>query len=181
MKNKLIALIAITLVSVAAAVSQSKPGRTKFTSFYSNFTTSCRTWAGEGGTDGYSLCRGPGGYRIRIYYSAASVHYNAEIAKDDTSNFPIAMLDIFSNEERKTRVEWRLANGKPFAVIMRIPTYAKPVKDFDYYGPVNGHQLVVKGLKGIDLETSVDAKEPNANVRARQHADAAYLKTLVKN
>lgn len=180
MKNKLIGAVAVTILCITAAFSQAKSSKPRFTSVYTNFTTSCRNFSGEGGSDGYSLCRGPGGYRVRIYYSAAAVHFNAEIAKDDSSNFPIAMLDMGS-EDRKTRLEWRLANRKPFAVIMRIPTYGKPVKDDDYFGPINGHQLVVKGLKGIELDSNVNAKDANANAKARELADAAYLSSQPKN
>jgi hypothetical protein len=78
-------------------------------------------------------------------------------------------------DDRKTKVEWRTANGKPFAMIMRIPTYGK-AKEGEYFGPVNGEQLFVRGLKGFDFETTVDAKTPNANARARELADAEYLK-----
>jgi hypothetical protein len=179
MKNFSIAVLLI-LACTGFVLSQGKAARPRFGSVYSNLTTNCRNWAGEGGSDGYSICRGPGGYRIRVYYSAASVHYNAEIAKDETSNFPIAMLAI-GFDDRKTRLEWRTANGKPFAVIMRTPTYADPIKEGEYYGPKNGETLVIKGLKGVDLDTSVAAKGLDANKTAREMADMAYLKTLHKD
>jgi hypothetical protein len=179
MKNFSIAVLLI-LACTGIALSQRKPAAPTFASVYTNFTTSCKNFDGEGGTDGYSVCRGPGGYDIRVYFSAASSHYNAEMRKEESSNFPIAMLPVDFND-RKTRVEWRTANGKPFAVIMRTPTYADPIKEGEYYGPVNGGRLVIKGLKGIDVDTSVDVKTPNANKAAREIADAAYLKTLKQN
>jgi hypothetical protein len=67
-----------------------------------------------------------------------------------------------------------MANGKPFAVIMRIPTYAAPTKDTDYWGPVNGAKLIIRGLKGFDIDEEVDAKLPDSNARAREISDAAY-------
>ena len=172
MKN-IFTVTALIFACAIIGLSQAKP---KFSSAYSNFTTSCKNFDGSNGSDGYSICRGPGGYRIRVYYSAASSHYNAELAKDDNGNFPIAMLAI-GFDDRKTRVEWRLANGKPFAVIMRTPTYADPQKEGEYYGPVNGSRLVIVGLKGIELDEEINTKEPNANAKARELADAAYLKS----
>lgn len=174
MKNIIFA-IALILTVAGCAAAQARTAKVRFASVYSNFTTDCKNFDGEGGSDGYSLCRGPGGYRIRIYYSAASTHYNAEIAKDETSNFPIATASIGHND-RKTRVEWRTANGKPFAVIMRVPTYAAPTNEMEYYGKVNGSKLVIAGLKGIEIEGEVNASEPNPNAKAREIADAAYLK-----
>lgn len=170
--RKILLVTAIILACAIAEFSQAKP---KFASVYSNFTTNCKNFDGENGSDGYSLCRGPGGYRIRVYYSAASSYYNAELVKEEGSNFPIAMADLNFND-RKTRVEWRTADGKPFAVIMRVPTYAGPKKETDYYGPVNGHTLVVVGLKGVAVDATINAAEPNANAKARELADAAYLK-----
>jgi hypothetical protein len=172
-------LIITTLAAIilAFAVAETTPAqaKVKFSSVYSNLRSNCKSFDGENGSDGYSICGGPGGYRIRVYYSAASVHYNAEIAKGENSNFPITMLAI-SFDDKRTRLEWRLANGKPFAVIMRTPTYAAPVEEYEYYGPVNGERLVVRGLRDIELDGAVDGRVPNANTVARELADAAYLK-----
>lgn len=169
--KKIFVITAIVFAFAVAGLAQAKP---KFTSFYSNFTTNCKDYDGSNGSDGYSICRGPGGYRIRHYYAAAATIYVAEIKGDDT-NYGFPMLDLKFNDQ-KTKVEWRLANGKPFAMIMRIPTYGTP-KDGEYFGPVTGEQLFVRGLKGFDFETSVDARSPGANAKARELADAAYLKS----
>lgn len=145
----------------------------KFTSVYTNLKTTCRSFDGSNGSDGYSVCKGPGGYQVRIYYSAAATHINTEIKGKD-ENFPMATASIGFNWDR-TRLEWRLANGKPFAVIMRIPKYAEAA-DGEYFGKVIGQELVVTGLKGFDgLKTTIDAKTAGANSLAREAADSEYL------
>ena len=41
-----------------------------------------------------------------------------------------------------------------------------------------GESLVVKGLKGFEeIEFEIDAKNPQANVKARQMADSGYAKS----
>jgi hypothetical protein len=80
--------------------------------------------------------------------------------------------------DQKRRIEWRLANGKPFAVIYRI-VKSKTEQPEEMWRPENrgGELLVIKGLKGyehIDLE--LDAATPDANVKAREMADSAYAR-----
>ncbi|MBK7394321.1 MAG: hypothetical protein IPI64_13650 [Chloracidobacterium sp.] len=171
MKLKAFILAAIAIACFAVSISaQGKPAP-KFTSVYTSLKTTCRDFDGSNGSDGYSICKGPGGYTVRIYYSAASTHFNAE-RKD--GSFPIATAS-FGFIWEKTKLEWRLANGKPFAVIIRIPKYGEPA-DGEYYGKVNGQELVVAGLSGFeDLRTKVDAKTAGANALAREAADSAYL------
>ena len=171
MKNFIILVLMLTLASAANA--QKAAAKTTFTSVYSNFTTDCKNYDGSNGSDGYSICRGPSGYKIRHYYAAAATIYNAELKGDDQSySFP--MLDLKFNDQ-KTKIEWRMANGNPFAMIMRIPTYAPAAGD-EYFGAVNGEVLFIRGLKGFDFEAKVDAKAPNANAKARELADAEYAK-----
>jgi len=80
----------------------------------------------------------------------------------------------------KRKVEWRFANGKPFAVIFRIDvTKGSSADGIDMWSKENktGEALVVKGLKGFEhIDFEVDAKTPNANAKAREMADAAYAK-----
>jgi len=165
---------AIILSLAAAGFSQQKAARkTVFTSSYTSFARGCRVTPGEGGTDGYSICRGPGRYQVRVYYSAATTQINAEI-RDAGDNFPLATLSL-SYEPGKSNIEWRLANGKPFAVILRVPTYEETPPDGEYFGKVNGAELIVKGLKGYtNIDASINTKRPNANAEARAVADKGF-------
>ncbi|MEO8572744.1 MAG: hypothetical protein ABI481_02155 [Pyrinomonadaceae bacterium] len=145
---------------------------TRFTSAYTSLGAGCKTLSGKNGTDDASLCRGVGGYQIRVYGSAALVHINAEMKGEEGSE-SLATLSVDFNES-KTRVEWRLANGKPFAVILRVPKYGDPTDDNPYFGKVVGEQLIIRGLKGYEIDLAVDAKTANANAKARELADKAY-------
>jgi hypothetical protein len=75
---------------------------------------------------------------------------------------------------KQKNVEWRLANGKPFAVIMRMYDYAG-TPECNTAGKITGSSLIVKGLKGFEsIDQSVDGNTPNANVKARELADKGY-------
>jgi len=172
MKMKIFVSVAITVASFAvSAAAQVKPP--KFTSVYTNLATGCKNYPGSNGSDGYSICKGPGGYQVRIYYSAATTQINAEKKGTDHS-FPIATASI-GFDWAKQKLEWRLANGKPFAAIFRIPIYGEPAEG-EYFGKVTGSQLVVAGLLGFEvLDAKIDAKTAGANELAREAADSAYL------
>lgn len=152
---------------MAAATYAQKPVR--FTSAYTRLDGGCKTLRGSGGTDDAFLCKGIGGYKVRVYFSAATMQINAERGEE---NSPLATLDVGFDQSRMT-VEWRLANGKPFAVIMRVPIYADP-KPGEYFGPVVGQQLKVIGLGPLEINETVDAATANANRKARNAADKAY-------
>ncbi|MFM9904100.1 MAG: hypothetical protein ACKVQJ_05950 [Pyrinomonadaceae bacterium] len=175
MKLRSLLFAALAISCFAFSICAQKAASVKFTSVYTSLATTCRSYDGSNGSDGYSICKGPSRYQVRIYYSATTTQFAAERkGKDD--NFPIATAGIGFNWN-KTKLEWRLANGKPFAVIIRIPKYAEPAGDGDYgFSKVIGSELVVAGLFGFeDLKTSIDAKTPKANDLAREAADAEYL------
>ena len=101
---------ALGLVANAVTMAQ-KP--VKFTSVYSSLNKGCKTLRGGPGTDDASLCRGPAGYEVEVYFSAATMQINAEKRGSDKSA-GLATLDL-TFDDRRTTLEWRLANGKPFA------------------------------------------------------------------
>jgi hypothetical protein len=83
------------------------------------------------------------------------------------------------NYNAKRKIEWRLANGKPFAVIFRIDKARREVDPAEMWRPENktGEYLLVNGLKGYEhIEFEVDARSPNANAQARDLADRAFMK-----
>jgi hypothetical protein len=181
MKIKIVFITALLGSMLAGSVAaQTKPAVTKFTSVYTNLSRSCKTLPGRDGTDDASLCKGAGNYQVRLYYSAASSHINAEVKGTDDS-ISLATLSV-GFDESKTTLEWRLANGKPFAVIMRRPIYSENVAEGEYFGKVMGQKLVVIGLIGFGdaITGEVDAKTPNANVKARELADKAYTAAKAK-
>jgi hypothetical protein len=161
----------IILLTLAASASAQKPVR--FSSVYTRLDgKGCHTIRGEHGADDAQQCKGVGGYDVEIYYSAATMQI-AAIRNRDEQGAGIATLNL-DFDYTKTRLEWRLANGKPFAVIMRAPVYDKPKKG-EYFGKVIGQQLIVAGLVGFDVDENIDAKLSDANARAREAADRSFL------
>lgn len=166
-------IIAVMIAISAICISAQKT--TKFTSVYTNLDgKTCKFYDGKDGQDGLTLCKGPGKYQVRIYSSATMTHIVAELKGTDDS-YSLASVSLDFNQSR-SNVEWRLANGIPFAAIFRAPTYGEP-NEFGGPGKKTGEQLVVVGLKGHDdIEATIDAKTPNANVKAREAADSKFWK-----
>lgn len=167
--------LALVFVIAISAICVSAQKTTKFTSIYTNLDgKTCKFYPGGDGQDGMSLCKGPGKYQVRIYSSATMTHIVAEL-KGATENYGLANVSLDFNQV-KSNVEWRLANGVPFAAIFRAPTYAEP-NEIGAPGKKTGENLIVVGLKGHDdIEATIDAKTPNANVKAREVADGKYAK-----
>jgi hypothetical protein len=165
------------LVLFISSVEAQKTNQTapKFSSRYTNLRKDCKVTPGENGSDGSSDCRGVGGYRILIGYSAAAEMIAAELP-DKSGNIMLDTHDIFSDYS-KIKIEWRMANEKPFAVIMRVFKYGDEKKnEYDYWGKKIGEELKVIGLKGFEnIDFRVDAKTPDANLKARELADSGFL------
>ena len=180
-----IPLTSILLLIAVAATSSARlappttgapaPSATRFSSAYTNLTK-CGSGmtkkeereAEKNGSDIPTRCKGYGGYDVYIYYSACASIFTLD--KGD-ENISLGMQTV--NWTQKT-VEWRLANGKPFAVIMRVYDYAGD-NLCESNGKTTGSSLIVKGLKGYELDETVDVKStPNPNAKARELADKAY-------
>lgn len=169
------------VLSLSVAVAAQSP---VFSSLYTNLKTDCRDAfklkkGEENGSDMPLKCKGYGGYEINIGYSASSSQFSINrIGKSDEDVVVSTMQPI--DYDLKRKVEWRLANGKPFAVIYRIDLSKGDTSDpIGMWSKENetGESLVIKGLKGFEhIELELNAKTPNANVKAREMADAAYAK-----
>jgi hypothetical protein len=144
----------------------------KFSSLYSNLDKDCKAIGGKD-EDQASDCRGIGGYRIFISPTAALLFISAN-APDKKTSISLVSQD-FDFDQQKRKVEWRIANGKPFAVIMRVNKYDDVADNIHYLGKKTGEELIVKGLKGFEqIDFTVDAKTPNSNQKARDLADQGY-------
>lgn len=173
MKNLTIALICLCFFIGSSNAQNVKTSALKFSSAYTNLDKDCKTIKGSGGTDDASDCRGVGGYRIYISAAAAALFIAAE-TPDKKDSIPLASQN-FDFDQRKTTVEWRTINGKPFAVIMRVANYAETTDPDAYFGKKTGEKLIVRGLKGFEnIDFEVDARAANANVKARELADNGY-------
>jgi hypothetical protein len=163
-----------------AATTTAAPaqGADRFTSAYtaltkcgSGMTKKEEKEAEEHGSDIPTRCKGYGGYDVYIYYSACSSNFSLE--KGD-ENIPLGMQAI---DWKQKNVEWRMANGKPFAIILRVYEYAGN-DACSTGGKITGESLIVKGLKGFEhIDETVNVKgTPNPNLKARELADKGYAK-----
>jgi len=158
-----------------ASFTQTPLTRTRFSSRYtaltkcgSGLTKKEEKEAEEHGSDIPTRCKGFGGYDVYIYYSACSSIISLDRADEVT---PLATQAV---DWKQKTVEWRMANGKPFAVIMRVYEYAGDDQCADG-GKITGEYLMIKGLKGYEhIDETVKKGTPNPNLKARQLADKAY-------
>lgn len=145
----------------------------KFSSVYTNLDKDCTSEGGEEGGHVSTTCKGVGGYQIHYFDSAAALHFAVEtLGGEDRINLTTQPL---SYETQTRKIEWRMANGRPFALIMRVNTFE--VGDDAIPGKITGEYLIVKGLgKFSKIDFEVSAKTKNANKEARKLADNGYLK-----
>jgi hypothetical protein len=163
---------------LAPAPVVSAQGATRFSSVYSALTK-CGSGmtkkeereAEKHGSDIPTVCKGYGGYSVDISYSACSSSFSVEKGEERIS------LGMQAVDWKQKTVEWRMANGKPFAIIMRVYDYAGD-ESCATGGKITGESLIVRGLKGFDhIDETVQVKgTPNPNLKARELADKGYAK-----
>ncbi len=171
-------LFSIQVVGANPFDEEFKPDQNAyFSSNYTNLNSDCESSGGEDGGHVSTVCKGIGGYRINYFDSAANLNFSVETF--DSEN-PINLGSQPLSYDTKTRkVEWRLANGRPFAVIMRMNKFE--TNDEGLPGKITGEYLLVKGLQKFEhIDFEVDAKKPNANEKARESADKAYQEKSVQ-
>jgi hypothetical protein len=161
--NKIFATALLSLFLAPAYAA--KP--IKFTSVYTDLSKDCQFEDDsdlQEGTDAPLRCKGPGAYGLYIFFSASSNILSVEKVKsNETLDFQIEIPDF-----ERGKIEWRLADGVPFAVIARS-------------GSPMGNSLKTleaRGLTGFEkIEISLSPKKvSNTNQEVRKQVDAAYLK-----
>lgn len=181
---KKIAIIALQLfLAVGLCLAQSTPEgkQVKFSSVYTDLNTQCRsalTKAEEKeveqrGDDIPMVCKGYGGYEISLASHGAMTQFEVRI-KTGNEIKSVVQETLYIGDPIYTRkVEWRLANGVPFAVI-----YRRDVNEETGDSAIKkkiGEALRVAGLKDERIDFEVDVKKtPNPNEEARRLADKAY-------
>ena len=181
MKSRLLWALLVCSLLVGGAYARKSTANTQakpvFSSQYtaltkcgSGMTRKEEREAEKHGSDIPSKCKGLAGYAVDISYSACASSFSLTRGDENIS------LGMQAVDWKQKTVEWRLADGKPFAVIMRIYEYAG--NDLcSSAGKIKSESLMVQGLKGFEhIEESVDAKTPNANAKAREIADKGYAK-----
>jgi hypothetical protein len=156
-------ILSLLLTAMPAAAQKSISGsKTKFSSVYTDTQKDCR------GEEPLFTCKGYGGYQIKIGIGGVFADARVESLKSE-DGLPIADRQSIA---WNPVIEWRMANGKPFALIVRTE-----VNDPDADIPKKiGEQLAVIGLPGFEeIGETIDAKEPKANEKARELADKGFL------
>jgi hypothetical protein len=170
----------------STAATATAAGGSAFTSAYTDLNKDCEPAfkdeeVGEG-QDMPLKCKGYGGYYISIGYSAWASHLAVQMEGDEKLLIGLVNEGISYSDEPGQKVEWRMAGGNPFAVIVRVSSYdeakAETAGDNPYQAKYKtGEALVVKGLKGYErIDFKVDARDPKANEKVREMADSNYAK-----
>lgn len=175
MKN-FILLVVFTFLCAFSANAQVA----KMSSVYTNLKVDCKPESKVVADEVPFICKAVGGFRILINPAGA---WAETIDVVDAQKETVATLGTHGygySTAPKRAVEWRMANGKPFAVIFRVNTYNadKAMEDGDspYLEKYKtGEKLIVRGLTGYSqIDFEVDAKEKNANVKAQKLADENF-------
>lgn len=180
MKKKIIGIAILFLFGLTLSDNlPSAAAQTRFTSVYTKNISKCGSGATKReekemenrGQDIPTECSGPGGYKLFIGYSCCASYFSV-IRGDDQINLFTESLDW-----KQQTAEWRLADGKPFAIIIRYNTHDIDV-DTALMTGVKGEFLKVKGLKGFEnIDSDIDVRTAkNPNVEARRIADAGFGK-----
>jgi len=141
-----------------------------FSSKYTDLSKDCK-WAFKEkelreGQDNSLSCRADGDYYLGFDFAANATGVWVSNTKAD---FHLGTFVIPSAAKRM--IEWRMANNKPFAIIIRAAG-----QNMD--GKPAPERLFVRGLIGYEfIETAIPTKgNVQANEQARNFADGAYLK-----
>lgn len=171
--------IFIALITIFCAFSANAQVA-KMSSVYTNLKVDCKPESKVEADEVPFICKAVGGFRVRIIPAGA---WTEMIEIVNARNETVASLGTHGygySTAPKRAVEWRMANGKPFAVIFRINEYdqekASEAGDNPYTPKYKtGEKLIVRGLTGYSqIDFEVDAKEKNANVKAQNLADENF-------
>ncbi len=157
------AVAAIFVQSVASDAAAVEP---RFESGYTDLAKDCRAAFDqkevEEGQDMPQRCRGPAGATLYIYFSAEESFLQVETAAG-TSQLEEALR--LSDYDRG-KVEWRMADGVPFAIIVRTRKAEGRAETLEVRG-VGTHRTIVGSVRV--------AGRANANIEARSLADRGYI------
>jgi hypothetical protein len=188
-------LVCVSLLAIlffSAAKAQVK--ETKFTSVltpvFSVASKSCKTddaYISEGDEFG-KVCPGRGKYKLLLSGFDYRVNYGVVLPKTDFAVYfhpletgaakEFERGDLYV-EKFANQIEWRLADGIPFAAIARVEFYKNMGGARTFKNPKNkvGEFVFVRGLKGFEnLREDLDALQTAFNPQEQAHlrADEFY-------
>ncbi|MEQ1514107.1 MAG: hypothetical protein ABL934_15675 [Lysobacteraceae bacterium] len=156
--------LAILSLASMAANDPANAAAPVFASEYTDLAKDCRQAFAdtelEEGQDNALRCKGNGEYGLFIYFSAEDAMLTVENARGETVfDTPLTLSDYGHG-----KVEWRLADGRAYAIIVRIKPKGVPE---------------TLEIRGVDRNRAIRGSIPaagrrNANALARAEADKAY-------
>ena len=145
----------------------------KFSSVYTNLGSDCEPMQTENSNDNARLCRGTGGYKIRVWTSSVAQMIAAYFS-DDSGSINLAVLSL-SADTTTSKIEWRMVNGKPFAVILVVDEYGDIDEENPYLGKKIGELVRIQGLRDLnELYFEIPVRRRNARIAARKIADDGF-------
>lgn len=174
--NKLFILLSLMLVFVFAANAQVA----KMSSVFTNLQTDCKAETKSVGDEVPFICKAVGEYRVRIIPAGAWAETVEIVDKQGETVASLGNVGYGYTNINNRKLEWRMANGKPFAVIFRINTYdaekALETGDNPYLAKYKtGEKLLIRGLTGYSqIDFEIDGKQKNANAMAQKKADENF-------
>lgn len=172
-------LILFTIVAVFGAISANAQVA-KMTSVYTNTQTDCKAEEKSEGDEVPFICKEVGGFRLRIIPAGAQAETLEIVDAKGETVVSLGNVGYGYTTTNNRKVEWRMANGKPFAVILRVNTYNETKAAEDGDSPFlakykTGEKLLIRGLTGYSqIDFEVDGKTQNANAKAQQKADENF-------
>jgi hypothetical protein len=116
-------------------------------------------------------CPGPGGYSVVFHDLGNLVAVELGPTGGEKALVEDDLMWQGATQPFGKRLEWRLIDGKPYAAILRIRHQAFDRKSNDAL-TVEELNVIKVSPQGACLVGSVSARQSDANVRAREMADA---------
>jgi hypothetical protein len=180
--NIIFVFVILLMAGLPQAQAAAKGKRaTKFSSAYTDLKTQCRSAltkkeekeAESRGEDIPMVCKGYGGYEILLASHGAMTQFQVSIKTGNEVKNVVEETLYISDPIYMRKVEWRLADGVPFAVIFRRDVNDDP-EDQSIRKKI-GEVLRVVGLKDERIDFTVEVRKGlNPNEEARRMADQAY-------
>lgn len=174
--NKLFILLTLMLGFIFSTNAQVA----KMSSVFTNMQTDCKAESKVEADEVPFICKAVGGYRVRIIPAGAWAESVEIVDKKGETVSSLGMVGYGYTAVKNRKIEWRMANGKPFAVIFRVNTYDSEKANDDGESPFlakykTGEKLLIRGLTGYSqIDFEIDGKDKTANVKAQKKADENF-------
>ncbi len=147
------------------------------TSVYTDMDKDCGDAVDEStvprGSDIPQTCKGPEGWSLYESYSVFDTYRSVMKGQEEFSTLhPGSDVECVRVGYAARKVEWRLRDGRPIALIYRVSCYDES-DGTAHFSPVRGEYLVVQPLRKRSPPAAFDTRRTkNPNEEARRRADA---------